>query len=392
MDRATGSVQSVRISRDGQRVAFLEDPSGVGSGGRIRVLGKDGTELLKTRDWERARGLAWSPRGDEVWFTAAEGRANRTLRAVDMKGAVRVILTSPGSLTLWDAAPDGRALISRDDERMSVMGMGPGAAHERDLSVFDNAGLAAVSADGKRLLFGDRYGVYLRATDGGPPLKLGVKDVYPDDLSPDGTLVLATSASTDHLLVFPTGPGEAVTLPPHFIRSYVGARWFPDGNRILFNTWDRPASADAAPASPRSYVTDRSGAPPQPLTPPGVYSLAISPDGLQMAVRGAGPAISVWPVAGGQGTPVAGSQPGDRPVAWSEDGRSIWVFQRGHVPAEVARLDLASGKRVPWKTLVPPDPAGVYSINDVRITPRGDAYFYSYRRVLSELYLASAVE
>jgi hypothetical protein len=54
-------------------------------------------------------------------------------------------------------------------------------------------------------------------------------------------------------------------------------------------------------------------------------------------------------------------------------------------------VELASGRRTPWKTLVPPDPAGVSSINNVRITPRGDAYFYSYRRTVSELYLADGV-
>ena len=78
-------------------------------------------------------------------------------------------------------------------------------------------------------------------------------------------------------------------------------------------------------------------------------------------------------------------------MGWSADGASIWVFQRGQVPAIVHRLDLRDGGRRPWKTLVPPDPAGVYSINDVRITPRGDAYFYSYRRTVSELYLAGGL-
>jgi dipeptidyl aminopeptidase/acylaminoacyl peptidase len=312
---------------------------------------------------------------------------------VDLEGRERVLLDSPGSLTIWDAAPDGRALITRDDERMSVIGMAPGATQERDLSVFDTAGLAALSADGAQLLFGDRYGVYLRKTDGSPPIKLGVKDVYPDDLSPDGKSVVATSANRDRLIVFPVGPGDVRTLPAQGIEAYTTPRWFPDGHRILFSTWERSAADRKAGVQGqlRTYVTDRSGSAPIPLTPPGIGALALSPDGRRLAVK-AGPGIAVWPVGGDRGEPVPGSLPEDRPVGWSEDGRSLWVFQRGRIPADVHRLDLGGGGRHLWKRLVPPDPAGVYSINDVRITPRGDAYFYSYRRILSELYLAAAPE
>ena len=88
------------------------------------------------------------------------------------------------------------------------------------------------------------------------------------------------------------------------------------------------------------------------------------------------------------GTPVAGSSAGDRPVGWTADGSALWVFRRGEVPARIDRLEVATGRRQEWKRLVPPDPSGVYSISDVRITPSGESYFYSYRRILSELYVA----
>ena len=103
--KASGSIHSVRVSPDGQRVAFVEDPAGLGTGGFVRVAHRDGTSKVLTRKWVSARGLAWSPRGDEVWFTAAEARANRALRAVDLKGKERLVAESPGSLTLWDAPP-----------------------------------------------------------------------------------------------------------------------------------------------------------------------------------------------------------------------------------------------------------------------------------------------
>jgi hypothetical protein len=268
----------------------------------------------------------------------------------------------------------------------------PGQTIERDLSAFDDAGLAALSPDGRLLLFGDRFGVYIRPTDGSPPVKLGFKDVFPDDLSPDGRLVLATSASTNQLILLPTGAGEAQPLPAHGITSYHGAKWFPDGHRILFNAWvPEPVPSSPNETRPRSFVTDRAGTAPRPVTPAGTWALAISPDGTRLAVLGAGQGISISPVNGGAAEPVPGSRAGDRPVAWSADGSALWIFRRGQVPARLDRLDIATGHRQEWKRIVPPDPSGVFSISDLKITPSGDSYFYSYRRILSELYVAVGI-
>jgi WD40 repeat protein len=345
------------------------------------VVDRAGAVAGRTRQWTRARGLAWSPEGDEVWFAASEGRSKRALRAVRLDGRERLVHESPGSLTLWDAAPDGRVLLTRDDERMAVVGVPPGAASERDLSWFDSAGLAALSRDGRLLLFGDRFGIYLRRTDGSLPTKLGSAQGYPDDLSPDGSLVLATSPSADALFLVPTGPGAARPLALDGIRSLSGSLWFPDGRRILVN-------AREANRPLRSYVTDTSGSPPRPVTEEGTWALAISPDGEWLAAIAQDRGISLWPTGRGSSQEIPGSQPGDRPVCWTGDGRSLWIFRRGEVPARVDRLDVATGQRQRWKTLAPAYGAGVYSIDDLRMTPSGDAYFYSYRQALSELYEA----
>ena len=265
------------------------------------------------------------------------------------------------------------------------MGVAPGATAERELSWFDNSAVADVSADGRWLLFGDRFGIYLRATDGSPPIDLGLKDAFADDLSPDGKTVLATTQSGRQLLLMPSGAGKPRALPAHGIESYSGAEWFPDGQRILFNGRERGRDL-------RSYVQDVKEGAPRPLTPENTRALSISPDGQWAAAIGPAQAISLWPVTGGPPRTVEGSQPGDRPVAWSADGRSLWLFRRGEVPAYVFRLDIATGRRLLWKTLVPPDAAGVYSIIEFEITPTGHAYFYSYTRLLSQLYLVRGLK
>ena len=69
---------------------------------------------------------------------------------------------APGSLTLWDIAPDGRVLLTRDEERRAIVGVAPGTSTERDLSWLDQSGVADITPDGRWLLGRDRFGVYVR--------------------------------------------------------------------------------------------------------------------------------------------------------------------------------------------------------------------------------------
>jgi serine/threonine protein kinase/WD40 repeat protein len=384
LHRTTGSIRFLRFSRDGQRLAFLVDALGRGVSGHVAVVDLNGTVTRLTGDWDSVRGLAWSANGDEIWFTAGAARANRSLRAVNLEGRERLVLDAPASLTLWDIAADGRTLLSRDEERRAVIGVAPGESVERDLSWFDDSGLADISDDGRWVLCGDRSGVYLRGTDGSPPIHL-LQEGFADDLSPDGKTVLATIDSGSTLALVPTGTGSPQPLPKRGFDVYRGARWFPDGRHIFF-------TGSEAGKDGRSYIQDVKDGLPKPLTPENTRALAVSPTGDRLAVVGSDQKILIWPVAGGQPQPLDGSESGDRPVSWSADGRWLWVFHRGEVPAPVFRVEMATGRRQLWKSLVPPDATGVYSIIEFRITPTGDAYAYSYTRLLSQLYLVRGLK
>src|SRR5439155_25458372 len=141
------------------------------------------------------------------------------------------------------------------------------------------------------------------------------------------------------------------------------------------------------------------GGPPRALTSEDTWALSISPDGTLAAATGRGQPISLWPTDGSLPLPTDGSLPrpvrgsklDERAVAWSDGGAWLWVFKRDQIPTSIYRLEIATGRRELWKTLEPPDTAGVYSINEVQVTPSGSAYFYSYRRVLSELYVTSGL-
>ena len=381
---APGLIHHPRVSRDGQRVAFLEDRTQVTLGGLVAVVDLSARRTALTAEWPRAQGLAWSPRGDEVWFTAGDAGAHRALRAVDLRRRSRLVLAAPVSLTLRDTAPDGRVLLTRDDEHMTLVGVPPGESVEKDLSWFDHSGVVDVTADGNTIVFGDRFGVYVRRTDGSLPIRLGLSGNSPERLSPDGRLVLATTGSATQLVLLPTGAGQPKLLPNYGISAYWSAMWFPDGRRILFN-------GRAPGRGPRSYVQYLSGGAPRPLTPENTWAVAISPDGALAAAVSPGQKVSLWPVAGGPPRTVAASEPGDRPAGWTPDGRVLWVFRRGEIPASVYRLDLMRNTRELWKTLLSRDSVGVSSIGEFCITPTGHAYFYSYERVLSDLYIVTGL-
>lgn len=386
LHRTDGSIRFLRVSPDGRRIAFLEERAARGVGGRVKVVDLNGVVTPLTDEWPTVRGLAWASE-KEIWFTAGDARSNRALQAVTLDGKQRLILRAPGSLTLWDIASDGRVLLTRDEERTAVIGVPPGETAERDLSWSDNTGLAHLSADGRWLLLGDRFGMYLRKTDGAPPISLGLKNGFADDLSADGQHVLATTDSSQKLVIVPTqGATDPRPLEPHSIVRYGGARWLPDGRRVLFN-------GNETARGVRVYIQDVvAGGPPRPLTPEDVYLGAISPDGGRIAATRRDQPITLWPIAGGESNVVPGSEPGDRPVAWSADGRSLWIFRRGEIPARVYQLDVTTGRRHLWKTLIPPDSAGVYSIIEFQVTPTGHSYFYGYTRLLSQLYLVRGLK
>jgi Tol biopolymer transport system component len=81
-----------------------------------------------------------------------------------------------------------------------------------------------------------------------------------------------------------------------------------------------------------------------------------------------------------------GVQPGEFPTAWSSDGKSLFVITRGQIPAQVFRIDVATGQRTFWRSFEPADSAGIDTIRGVLVSADNKAYVYGYSRTLSDLY------
>ncbi len=385
-----GWIGNPRFSRRGDRIAFLDHPLVYDDAGRVSVVDLSGKKKDLTSLFASAQGLAWSPDGSEIWFTAAEAGGNRWLHAVNASGRVRDLYRGAGVLTLHDVARDGRALLSHDVLRIGLLARAPGETRERDLSWFDWSLLADVSPDGRTLLFSETgegggvgYSVFLRNVDGSPAVRLG--EGVGRSISPDGkwVLVLVHSPENAQLVAYPTGPGEPRTFPLGKLHP-IDATWLPDGRRFLL-VGGEPGK------SPRVFLVDADRPDPKPLTPEGVSGFAIL-DANRFIVRRADRTWAIHSVDGGAPVPVKGLGPDDSLIG--PTARAGWVYVRrgGSMPPRIVQVELATGLEEPWKELTPPDPTGVVAIPIIRIVPDGRACAYSCTRQLSELYAVDGVK
>ena len=383
-----GWISHVRISADGERVAFVDHPTPNDDGGSIALVDRSGRVKKISEPFASAQGLAWSPAGD-IWFTATRVGGNRSLHSATPGGRVRELVRVPGALILQDIARDGRVLVTRDTLRSELVGLAPGETKERPLTWLDWSLPANISADGRKVLFsetgeggGAGYSVYIRGTDGTPAVRLGEGSAQ--DLSADGEWVLALvhPSSDAQLVAYPTGAGE----PKLFSReglSIYGAGWMPDGKQIVL-------TASEPGRGPRIFVQSIDGGKPRAVTPEGYSGVVLAPDGKWVLVVGPDRKRYVYSLSGGEPTVVPGLEKEDAVDQRSADGRYLFVHRRGEAPIRVFRLELSSGKKEPWRTLMPEDGAGVSELVPIP-TPSGEAYVYNYTRTLSDLYLVEGV-
>src|SRR5262249_37816636 len=123
----TGWLSDLRVSSRGDSAAFMEHPARGDDGGSVAVIDAAGKKRTLTKEYAAEGGLAWSPDGKEIWFTAAEVGGNRALWAVSLSGVARLLTRVTGNLTLQDAARDGKVLISHDTLRSGILAMAPGS-------------------------------------------------------------------------------------------------------------------------------------------------------------------------------------------------------------------------------------------------------------------------
>ena len=389
-----GRIGESRISRDGALVAFLDHPS-ILPNGDVAVIDRTGKKTILSAGWDAASGLAWSARGDEVWFTAAKA-GHQGLHAVSLAGRTRLVARWGGNWTLHDIAPDGRALVTQVDWRQTMIGSSP--AGERDLTWLDWSNVRDLSPDGSQVLF-DEYGeavtgnhtAYIRRTDdGSPAIRLG--NGTASALSPDGKWALVERAPAGGLVLLPTGPGEERNLPHGTVEefrvgiTYYSAAFFPDGNRILFVGAEKGGKK-------RLFIQDIDGGLPRPFGPEGLTDPHVSPDGRWVAAMFQDSTKLHVLTSQGEPRQSINLEKSLLPIQWSSDGSSIFARQREGTLTRIYRVDLATGKKELWREIRPPDPAGILRAGSVTfITPDGKTRVSSFFRSLTDLYVVEGLK
>ena len=388
-----GSIDYVRVSPHDGQVAFLDHPLQGDLGGSVAVVDEAGRKRTLSSKYNSIRGLAWAKDGNEIWFSAADTGSGMALYAVTLRGAPRRLEDLQGYSALEDIARDGRALIVSHTLRRSMFFVSTAQAAPVDLYYRDASQVQDLTHD--FILFaesgagtGRDFESFLRRTDVSPTARhLGTG--LPMSLSPDGKWVIANPAGDPAQLVrLPTGAGTERALTRDPIH-HVAAKWLPDGRRFVF-VGRRPGGEY------RYWVQSIDGGEPLSITKGDIRfdrsssPIVVSPDGAQVALLNSAGAVTTVPIAGGAPRPVTGAIAGDVPLQWCGD-RSLIVRKTGTLPVEIYRIDLATGRRTLWRSLVPSDSVGLVDISPVRVSGDCRSCAYSTLSVLSVLNAVSGL-
>src|SRR5258708_33311265 len=92
-------------------MAFLDPPT-LGEGDcSVALVGIKGHKTILSSGWKNLKGLAWSPGGDEVWFSADRVTRSQSVYAGALSGKERIVLQAPGWIPLPEIPRDGRVLV-----------------------------------------------------------------------------------------------------------------------------------------------------------------------------------------------------------------------------------------------------------------------------------------
>jgi Tol biopolymer transport system component len=383
-------ISTPKISPDGKWVAFADHENTGGDDlGSVAVIDLEGHEKKLSSGWVSQQGIVWSPKGDEIWFTATSNGSAQNLHGVSLSGKERAIANVAGGMWLQDIR-NGVALTITHQTRLGIRGMAPGGKEERELGWLGWAELRDISRDGTHVLFeeegdggGPNYTVFLRNMDGSPPVRIG--EGVAQAISPDGKWVVTKPAKDGPLTMVPTGAGEARQLT-HDGTSYERVHYLADGKRLL-------AYGIEPGHGVRDYLIDVAGGESKPITPEGIAGTTVSVDGSRTAVRQPDGKWGVWPLDGGGFQPIPGLDGNWLVTGWSPDGASLYAIA-SHTQDRAPRLyrvDVATGKMELWKTFGTELGAGVTGTAP-HFSSDGSAYAYMYFQDLSVAYVVTGLK
>jgi Tol biopolymer transport system component len=378
-----------KISPDGKLVAFEdhENPGGDDQGS-IAVVGADGKEKKLSSGWSSVEGVLWSRDGDEVWFSASNSGSSDNLRGVTLLGKLRNIANVPGGMWLQDAHND-LVLVIAHQERLKIRGLAPGAKEEAELGWLGWSYFRDLSRDGKKILFeeeadggGPNYTVFLRDTDGSPPVRMGEGEGRA--ISPDGKWAITKPLRSTNLILVPTGAGSARQLT-HDNISYSRVRFLPDGKHLLAVGIEPGHGA-------RDYLIDTTTGDAKPITPEGIIGADPSPDGRATPVTTPDGNWGIWALDGTAVQPIPGLDQKYVVTGWSPDSTSLYVVPANAArSAKLYRVNVKTGKIEFFKEFGAALAKEALFVARPTYSADGRAYIYIYDQVLSQSYVVKGL-
>jgi eukaryotic-like serine/threonine-protein kinase len=385
-------VSHLRVSPQGDRIAFVEHPLARDLRGGVGMVDRAGKRQTLAQGFKVLQGLAWSSRGDEVWFSTVEGQA--TFYAISLSGRQRLVAHAPTDTHLLDISRGGGVLLRSNRMSVHILAVGRDGGRERDVSELESTWAIDLSRDGRTLLGEDdshsfQESIFLKRTDGTPAVWLG--EGTPLALSPDGKQILAKDARTSphKLMLVPAGAGQPLELPRGNVVEYLQGKWFPDGRKILL------AASEGAGHDARLYVQDIAGGAPRTISPEGFQlqplGPSISPDGHRAVAIASDFSPVLYPLEGGEPKAVPGLAPGDLPIGWTEDGTGVFFYKVDEPAATVFRADLTTGRTQAVRELSASPPRGMVGDYRILTTPDARSFVYSYIHDVSDLFYAEGL-
>lgn len=383
-------ISQPRISPDGKWIAFGDhENSGGDDEGSLAIIDMQGHEQKLASGFVSLEGIEWSPNGKEIWYTGTRTGSSNNLHSVTLDGKDRTVVNVPGGIWLEDMR-NAQALVISHRQRVGIRGMAPAGKQEVELGWFGWSIARAISRDGTKIVFeeegeggGPNYTVFLRDTDGSPPVKIGEGTGLA--ISPDNKWVVTRPAKGGPLSLVPTGAGEARLLT-HDNVAYGSVTYLADSKHLL--------AAGIEPGhGARDYLIDLNDGTSKPFTPEGITGTQLSPDGREVAVHGPDGRIGVWPMDGGGFRPIPNLDSKYYSTGWTPDGMSLYVAsnQRLDPSAKVYRVNVSTGEMDYWKTFGEQLPGGS-GVGAPLFSSDGRAYAYVYEQVLSEAYVVKGLQ
>ncbi|HET7451232.1 MAG TPA: protein kinase [Thermoanaerobaculia bacterium] len=390
-----GWIDTVRVSPDGERVAFELHGSEGDSLGDVAVITRTGKLTKVATGFSNLRGVAWSGDGHEVYWTGAHS-SGFVLGVSTLNGREHALFSSGSGENLLDVR-GGQVLLARHDQRRETELMTPSSATPRDMSWLDWTWPADVSRDGEWLLFCEQgrsttangeYVLYVRKTDGSPASRLGPG--FSGAFSPDGRFAVvareARGAKPD-LSIVPTGAGQP---QPVVTRGFdaAWAEWMPDGKRLVISARSATGGSLYSVQAPDGSGGRLIEAPPMAST----QCYSVSPDGSTIVDASADGRIAFVPVSGAPARLLPVDPPARCTLGWDPGGQFVYYQDAHQLPAQIQKLDVATGRTELFRSVAPIDRAGVQTVGPIRMSPDGRTIAFSYRRTLSDLILVDGLK